>query len=95
VHHATLSVQVRFKVRTITFTALTKSVKGTMATSTSETQDKAGGSGANSNGGASAPPPTLRRRSSSMGLAPDDEIPAVMQITGAMNDFGLGLISWW
>jgi hypothetical protein len=30
-----------------------------------------------------------------MGLAPDDEIPAVMQITGAMNDFGLGLISWW
>lgn len=83
----------RFKVRTITFTALTKSVKGTMATSTSETQDNAGGS--SGNGGAGAPPPTLRRRSSSMGLAPDDEIPAVMQITGAMNDFGLGLISWW
>lgn len=44
---------------------------------------------------AGGPAPTVRRRSSSMGLSPEDEIPAVMQIIGAMNDFGLGLISWW
>lgn len=63
-----------------------------MATTTSETQDNpVNNSGANG----TAPAPALRRRSSSMGLAPDDEIPAIMQITGAMNDFGLGLISWW
>mmetsp|Transcript_28530 Transcript_28530/g.47937 ORF Transcript_28530/g.47937 Transcript_28530/m.47937 type:complete len:274 (-) Transcript_28530:92-913(-) len=40
-------------------------------------------------------PPLLRRRSSSIGLSPEDEMPAAMQVIGAMNDFGLGLISWW
>ena len=87
----------------MTFTALSNSVKGIMATTTSETQDAAGGGkhslggGGTGNlaGGASLGPPLLRRRSSSIGLAPDDEIPAVMQIIGAMNDFGLGLKSWW
>lgn len=78
-------------MRTLTFTALTNSVKGITATTTSETQQDQ--KAAPAAGG--MPPPALRRRSSSMGLSPDDEIPAVMQIIGAMNDFGLGLISWW
>jgi hypothetical protein len=63
-----------------------------MATTTSESHDTTA-AGANSSTG--LPTPALRRRSSSMGLSPEDEIPAVMQISGAMNDFGLGLISWW
>eukprot|EP01032_Pedospumella_encystans_P019957 gene19957-22684_t len=84
--------EVRFKVRTLTFTQLSSSVKGLTATTTSETGNDAGASASSSAGG---PGPALRRRSSSMGLSPDDEIPAVMQIIGAMNDFGLGLISWW
>lgn len=85
-------MQVRFKVRTMTFTALNKSIKGITATTTSETQQDQKAAPAGGNG---MPAPALRRRSSSMGLSPEDEIPAVMQITGAMNDFGLGLISWW
>jgi hypothetical protein len=99
---------VRFKVRTITFTSLTNSAKGILAIMTSESQDNSGTSGATTSGGGSGAaaanvsggagavgPPLVRRRSSSIGLAPDEEVPAVMQIIGAANDFGLGLTSWW
>eukprot|EP00601_Ochromonadales_sp_CCMP2298_P018184 CAMPEP_0173221318 /NCGR_PEP_ID=MMETSP1142-20121109/2658_1 /TAXON_ID=483371 /ORGANISM="non described non described, Strain CCMP2298" /LENGTH=150 /DNA_ID=CAMNT_0014149343 /DNA_START=380 /DNA_END=829 /DNA_ORIENTATION=- len=81
--------KVRFKVRTITFTALTNSVKGITATTTSESQDPAinsslvsGGGPVGSLGGA----PLLRRRSSSVGLSPEDEVPSAMEVIGAMND---------
>ena len=99
--------QVRFKVRTMTFTALSNSVKGITAVSTSETQDagpaagssssnsSSGGAGGAHNAGGIVGPPLMRRRSSSIGLSPEDDIPAVMQIIGNMNDFGLGLTSWW
>jgi hypothetical protein len=39
--------------------------------------------------------PPVRKRSSSFGLSPESEIPAAMQITGSMNDFGLGCTTWW
>lgn len=131
--------EIRFKVRTINFTGLTNSVKGVMATTTSETHDiqihgsandvfstaqsadaakqssgegkssstdqlggtsaaeesKNGGDKANDASGGLAPPPMLRRRSSSIGLSPDDELPSAMQVIGCINDFGLGLVTWW
>jgi DNA-directed RNA polymerase III subunit RPC8 len=90
--------QVRFKVRTITFTALTNSVKGITATTTSESQDPAITSlvsGGGPVGWWGAGPPLLRRRSSSVGLSPEDEVPSAMEVIGAMNDYGLGLASWW
>lgn len=68
-------------------------MKGITATTTSESQDPTGNITANSV--ANGTVPLLRRRSSSIGLSPEDEVPAVMQIIGAMNDFGLGLTSWW
>jgi hypothetical protein len=50
----------------------------------------------NNSGGVPQPPlQMLRRRSSSFGLAPSEQLPAVMQIIGCINDFGLGLTSWW
>ena len=44
---------------------------------------------------ASSVPPLLRRRSSSIDLNPDDELPSAMEVVGAIDDFGLGLVSWW
>lgn len=95
-------VQVRFKVRSVSFTSLSHSSKGQLlATTTLETKEDlpqrnlASGGGDDHQEGVPPGVPLLRRRSSSIGLSPDQEIPAAMQITGSMRDFGLGLISWW
>lgn len=91
--------EVRFRVRTIHFTGLTMTAKGVTATTTSESQEvptikneKKLGTKQDEN---NVPITTVRRRSSSIGLSNDDEVPAAMEVVGCMNDFGLGLISWW
>jgi len=82
--------QVRFKVRSITFTSVTISSKGMLATVTSEEQTNHQVADPN------APHvPMVRRRSSSIGLSSDQDVPVAMRVTGVMNDFGLGGVSWW
>jgi len=96
-----LMCQIRFKVRSISFTGLINSAKGITATTTSEERDdvvrNADHSTAHepSTSGGPLSAPSIRRRSSSVGLHPEEEKPSAMQIIGAINDFGLGLISWW
>eukprot|EP01038_Epipyxis_sp_PR26KG_P016772 gene16772-22951_t len=92
--------EVRLKVKTIQFTGVTTSAKGIQTIVTSESS--------NLNNKASQslipikmddsslfPSPSIRRRSASIGLSPEEEIPAPMQVIGAINDSGLGLITWW
>ena len=42
-------------------------------------------------------PPAVRRQrsSSSIGITNDENLPAVMQVIGCVNEDGLGLLSWW
>lgn len=90
-NHVFLLLQVRFKVRNVTFTSVTISAKGILATVTSEEQT-AHHQVADPN----APLVSMvRRRSSSIGLSSDQDVPVAMKVTGVMNDFGLGGVSWW
>lgn len=93
---------VRFKVRTITFTGITSSAKGITATTTSESNvapllksndaiNVSKAAGAEGSGTA----PLVRRRSSSMDISAEDDLPVPMQIVGSMNDYGLGSPAWW
>eukprot|EP01041_Mallomonas_annulata_P003228 gene3228-6382_t len=96
--------EVRFRVRTINFTKVTTTAKGTQATTTTETKGpnaqpsllnslhKPAIGGIND---LTTEDPAVRRRSSSIGIQNDEELPAVMQIIGSMNEDGLGLTSWW
>ena len=97
--HSLVLAQVRFKVRTISFTELISSAKGlTATTTTSESNDHHSLQKSESVRGSSSTVdivPPVRKRSSSFGLSPESEIPAAMQITGSMNDFGLGCTTWW
>lgn len=93
-------VQIRFKVRSISFTGLINSAKGITATTTSEERDDAVRNAndhqtTSNEFGAASGAPMIRRRSSSVGLHPEEEKPSAMQVIGAINDFGLGLTSWW
>lgn len=76
--------EIRFKVRSVSFTSVTQTTKGVTATTTSES------SAADASNAA-----LVRRRSSSVDVASEEEAPAAMQIAGSTNDFGLGVISWW
>lgn len=88
--------QIRFKVRSISFTGLINSAKGITATTTSEERDDAvRNTDQQTNSHEFSTTPAIRRRSSSVGLHPEEEKPSAMQVIGAINDFGLGLISWW
>jgi hypothetical protein len=64
------------------------------ATITSESQTNVVAVNPNENDDAAAAP-QLRRRSSSVDLGAEEEAPAPMQIVGAINEDGLGLVSWW
>ena len=75
-------------MRTISFTEVKSSAKGLTATTTSESNEDSKSTTTEVN-------PTIRKRSSSFGVSPDDDIPSAMQISGSMNDFGLGCLSWW
>jgi DNA-directed RNA polymerase III subunit RPC8 len=94
--------EVRFKVRTINFTGIIPSSKGITATTTVESQaqtlsrssESANVSNVNKSVDAGATAPMVRRRSSSMDVSAE-ELPVPMHIVGAMNDFGLGCVSWW
>lgn len=69
------------------------------ATTTSETKSgslhRGSSDGAGGGGEVDASVPQLRRRSSSSLGLQESELPAVMQVVGAVNEDGLGLISWW
>ena len=40
-------------------------------------------------------PSTVRTRSSSFDVPNEDNVPCAMQLVGAVNEDGLGLLSWW
>jgi len=94
-----LGEEIRFKVRSISFTGLINSAKGITATTTSEERDDAVRNADHQTTShefsTASGVPAIRRRSSSVGLHPEEEKPSAMQVIGAINDFGLGLISWW
>lgn len=85
--------QVRFKVRSVSFTSLTHSAKGIMATTTSESSELPRNTEIVGQDGASLP--LVRRRSSSTDISNEKDVPSAMQIAGSTNDFGLGVTSWW
>lgn len=95
--------KIRFRIRTITFAALTSTVKGTTATVTTESQHPSSTSQSIEPTSAVAhgadedipAPQAIRKRSTSFDLAKNSEPPAAMQIIGSINEDGLGLPSWW
>lgn len=74
-------------MRSINFTAVTTTAKGTVATTTSESTAEASR--------AEDVPPMVRRRSTSMDLSNKEDAPSVMQVVGGMNEDGLGMVEWW
>ncbi len=80
---------VRFRVRSLEFTRVVLSGRGKLQANT--TSDDAAIDGDTSG----LPCNAVRHRSTSVDLTQNDEIPIPMRISGAMNEEGLGLVSWW
>ena len=98
--------KIRFRIRSITFAAVTSTVKGTTATVTTESQIPPSTSQAVDISSANPPstnnedelppaPNAIRKRSTSFDVSKDVEPPAAMQIIASINEDGLGLPSWW
>jgi DNA-directed RNA polymerase III subunit RPC8 len=101
--------KIRFRIRSITFAALTSTVKGTTATVTTESQIPPSASHAVDISSANPPstshgnnedefpsaPQAIRKRSTSFDVSKDVEPPAAMQIIASINEDGLGLPTWW
>jgi DNA-directed RNA polymerase III subunit RPC8 len=98
--------KIRFRIRSITFAAVTSTVKGTTATVTTESQihhsssqaidsSSANQSHGNTEDEFPSAPQAIRKRSTSFDVAKDVEPPAAMQIIASINEDGLGLPSWW
>ena len=56
-----------------------------------------GNADCSTNGAPTVPrmPSTVRTRSSSFDVHNDENVPCAMQLVGAVNEDGLGLLSWW
>ncbi len=80
---------VRFRVRSLEFTRVVSSGRGKLQATT--TSDDAAIDGDTSD----PPRNAVRHRSTSVDLTQNDDPPIPMRITGAMNEEGLGLVSWW
>ena len=84
---------IRFKVKTINFTTVTTSVRGSVqATTVSETH-KTSNALPMPSGGPDAV--SSKKRSLSVDLSAEDKVPAVMQIIGSADELGLGNPIWW
>lgn len=88
-----LGSQIRFKVKSINFTQITKTAKGMQATTSTTAQQKS--SFGTSENTEDVPQFSVRRRSSSVGLDEGQAPPATMHIVGSICEDGLGLTSWW
>lgn len=98
---------VRFKVKSINFTQITKTAKGLQATTTTMAHQAAnhGGPPLGAPAVPDEPPrssevadsslPMGRQRSSSIGLDATKSLPAAMLIVASICEDGLGLTSWW
>ena len=103
-----LGDQIRFKVKSINFTQVTKTAKGMQATTTTTAQSvhpnmMGGPSGKNSDGAGSirkasvdsAEAHPVRKRSLSVDLTESQNVPASMHVVASICEDGLGLTSWW
>ena len=104
-----LGDQIRFKVKSINFTQVTKTAKGMQATTTTTAQsvhpNMMGGPGGKSSDAAgssirkgsldSAEAHPVRKRSLSVDLTESQNVPASMHVVASICEDGLGLTSWW
>lgn len=103
-----LGDQIRFKVKSINFTQVTKTAKGMQATTTTTAQsvhpNVLGGPGGKNPDGAgtirkssvdSAEARPVRKRSLSVDLTESQHVPASMHVVASICEDGLGLTSWW
>jgi len=81
-----IGAEIRFKVKSINFTQVTKTAKGVQATTTTTSHSEKGNA-SNSDG--------LRKRSSSVDLSYQQKVPSSMGIVASICEDGLGLTSWW
>jgi DNA-directed RNA polymerase III subunit RPC8 len=84
--------KIRIRIRSITFAAVTSTVKGTTATVTEVTNATSNGKTEEES---SLVPQAIRKRSTSFDVDANTEPPAAMQIIGSINEDGLGLPAWW
>jgi DNA-directed RNA polymerase subunit E'/Rpb7 len=82
--------KIRIRIRSITFAALTSTVKGTTATVTEVSNAKT-----LPEEESALVPQAIRKRSTSFDVDANTEPPAAMQIIGSINEDGLGLPAWW
>ena len=78
-------------MKTLSFTGITSTAKGILATTTSETHNK---NAANTTGAANDSANARKRASSSVGVSSED-LNVPLRIIGCINEDGLGLVSWW
>jgi len=100
-----LGDQIRFKVKSINFTQVTKTAKGMQATTTTTAQSRNPNMmGSNSDGGGSSlrkgsiddtEGQPVRKRSLSVDLTESENVPASMHVVASICEDGLGLTSWW
>jgi len=84
--------QIRFKVKSLNFTQVTKTAKGVQATTTTTSHSNSMPKLNNDPDGIERP---LRKRSISVDLSDAEKIPASMNIVASICEDGLGLTSWW
>ena len=84
--HLDVGLELRFRVAAINFTRVSKHKRGLQATTS--TIEVPGAS-------AVAAPGNVRQRSSSVDLDASAPLPSAMEITGSINEDGLGPTTWW
>lgn len=91
--------EIRFKVKSLNFTQVTKTAKGVQATTTttsqSSTERSRSGGPKNDPGDGTGTEGPVRKRSMSVDLTDVENIPASMNIVASICEDGLGLTSWW
>lgn len=87
--------EIRFKVKSINFTRITNTAKGTQATmtTTAHLPPTSASSGSDPSGDSSRRP--VRQRSSSVGIDESKALPPAMHMVASICEDGLGLTSWW
>jgi DNA-directed RNA polymerase III subunit RPC8 len=94
-----LGAEIRFKIKSIHFTQVTKTAKGVQATTTTTAHSHEVPTSNNKEqeeGGKSPDQPrSIRKRSLSVEISDMSKLPASMNIVASICEDGLGLTSWW
>jgi DNA-directed RNA polymerase III subunit RPC8 len=94
-----LGAEIRFKIKSIHFTQVTKTAKGVQATTTTTAHSHEVPTNNNKEqeeGGKSPDQPrSIRKRSLSVEVSDMSNLPASMNIVASICEDGLGLTSWW